>query len=327
MDREIIENAYKTFVEKRLMNSISMQKLKQVLFHLEGSTENLYQQLPMVQTGAQINHDTSHTADQIDLHSHVFYEILFVCRGQNVQYLWNNNRYRLQKGDIMLIPPGVTHRPVFSGEFTEPYERYALWIDPDFFHSHASQFPELNYALEQCRLADSGLLRSTNATYSGLYAGFHTLWLEQEGQRFGWEAAVALGAIHLMIHISRTFYYRNTSVAKTETRSLFDDVFQYIDTHLCEKLTLDHVASPFHVSSSTISHMFRKQLDVSFYHCVIQRRLIHSKNKILQGTALQDVWESCGFPDYSSFYRLFKKEYGMSPREFRMLNMHKPDSG
>ena len=117
MDREIIENAYKTFVEKRLMNSISMQKLKQVLFHLEGSTENLYQQLPMVQTGAQINHDTSHTADQIDLHSHVFYEILFVCRGQNVQYLWNNNRYRLQKGDIMLIPPGVTHRPVFRGVY------------------------------------------------------------------------------------------------------------------------------------------------------------------------------------------------------------------
>lgn len=306
---------------KQLMKSISMQKLYQVIQGLDSSEGNLYQQLPMFQQGAQINHDISYTADTVELHSHTFYEILFICQGENVQYLWNNNRYRLQKGDIMLIPPGVTHRPLFTCELTEPYERYAIWIEPDFFKSHAAQFPVLDYALEQCRLADSGLLRSTSATYSGLFAGFNTLWLEQEGRRFGWEAAVALGAVHLMIHISRTFYYRNASVAQTESRSLFDDVFQYIDTHLCEKLTLEHVASQFHVSTSTISHLFRKQLDVSFYHCVIQRRLINAKNKILQGMSLQDVWEACGFTDYSSFYRLFKKEYGISPREFRTLNL------
>ncbi|WP_321003017.1 AraC family transcriptional regulator [Eisenbergiella porci] len=306
---------------KQFLKSISMQKLYQVIQGLDSSEGNLYQQLPMFQQGAQINHDISYTADIVELHSHTFYEILFICQGKNVQYLWNNNRYRLQKGDVMLIPPGVTHRPLFACELTEPYERYALWIEPDFFKSHAAQFPVLDYALEQCRLADSGLLRSTSATYSGLYAGFNTLWLEQEGRRFGWEAAVALGAVHLMIHISRTFYYRNASVAQTESRSLFDDVFQYIDTHLCEKLTLEYVAGQFHVSTSTISHLFRRQLDVSFYHCVIQRRLINAKNKILQGMSLQDVWEACGFTDYSSFYRLFKKEYGISPREFRTLNL------
>lgn len=306
---------------KQFMKSISMQKVYQVIQGLDSSKGNLYQQLPMFQQGAQINHDISYTADTVELHSHTFYEILFICQGENVQYLWNNNRYRLQKGDIMLIPPGVTHRPLFASELKEPYERYALWIEPNFFKSHAAQFPVLDYALEQCRLADSGLLRSTPATYSGLFAGFNTLWLEQEGRRFGWEAAVALGAVHLMIHISRTFYYRNASVAQTESRSLFDEVFQYIDTHLCEKLTLEHIASQFHVSTSTISHLFRKQLDVSFYHCVIQRRLINAKNKILQGMSLQDVWEACGFTDYSSFYRLFKKEYGISPREFRTLNL------
>ena len=161
------------------------------------------------------------------------------------------------------------------------------------------------------------LLRSTSATYSGLYAGFNTLWLEQEGRRFGWEAAVALGAVHLMIHISRTFYYRNASVAQTESRSLFDDVFQYIDTHLCEKLTLEYVAGQFHVSTSTISHLFRRQLDVSFYHCVIQRRLINAKIKSCRECPSRDVWEACGFTDYSSFTASLKRIRHISQNSVR----------
>ena len=284
---------------------------------------NIYQQLPLIQPGAQINYDISYAADEVALHTHSFYEILFVCRGQDVQYLLNNNRYQLQKGDIMLIPPGMTHRPLFLKALTEPYERFALWIDADFFADQCRRFPELGFALEQCSRADSGLLRSTEATYSGLYAGFNTLLLEQQGQRFGWQAAVALGAIHLMVHISRTFYNRDVAVAQTEQRSLFDEIFQYIDTHLTEKLTLEHVASRMHVSQSTISHLFQKQLNVSFYHCVIQRRLIRAKGMILQSAPLREVWEACGFADYSSFYRLFRKEYGVSPGQFRELNEKK----
>lgn len=289
---------------------------EEIAVHLKNKSPEIYQQLPLLQPGAQINYDISYVADEVGLHTHSFYEILFICRGQDVQYLLNNNRYRLQKGDIMLIPPGLSHRPLFLKELTEPYERFALWIDAEFFAAHCKQFPELGFALEQCNRADSGLLRSTEATYSGLYAGFNMLWLEQQECRFGWQAAVALGAIHLMVHISRTFYNRDVAVAQTEQRSLFDEMFQYIDNHLTEKLTLRHLAKRMHVSESTISHLFQQQLNVSFYHCVIQRRLIRAKGMILQHTPLREVWEACGFADYSSFYRLFKKEYGVSPGQF-----------
>lgn len=297
----------------------TVQELQLFTRQLGAHGKNIYQQLPLMQPGAQINYDISHIADEVQLHTHTFYEILFVCQGHDVQYLLNNNRYRLRKGDIVLIPPGMSHKPCFLDELTEPYERFALWIDQEFFDGHCRRFPELGFALEECRKADNGLLRSSEATYSGLYAGFNTLWLEQKGQRYGWQAAVALGAVNLMVHISRTFYNQNAAVAQIETRSLFDEAFHYIDNHLTEKLTLEYVAGQLHVSQSTISHLFQKQLGVSFYHCVIQRRLIRAKNMILQGTPLRQAAEESGFSDYSSFYRLFKKEYGFSPREFFAL--------
>ena len=60
-------------------------------------------------------------------------------------------------------------------------------------------------------------------------------------------------------------------------------------------------------------------MGVSFYRCVTQRRLIAAKGLILEGTALEAVAGRTGFSDYSAFYRAFRQEYGISPRQYRTL--------
>ena len=60
-------------------------------------------------------------------------------------------------------------------------------------------------------------------------------------------------------------------------------------------------------------------MGVSFYRFVTQRRLINSKIKIENGEVMEEIAIACGFNDYSAFYRAFKKQYGISPREYRTL--------
>ena len=60
-------------------------------------------------------------------------------------------------------------------------------------------------------------------------------------------------------------------------------------------------------------------MGISFYQCVTQKRLIASKALIEQNLALESVAERVGFNDYSSFYRAFKQEFGISPRQYRKI--------
>lgn len=284
---------------------------------------NFWKEIQMVDSCAeirlQVNQDTT---GHVFLHSHAFYEIL-LCKSGSIQYLLGDKRFRIQQGDILLIPPGVSHQPLFLEPLAEPYERYVIWIDDAFWQQQCSEYPDLNFAFEQCRKRGSYLLRSTRATWSGLFSAAVAALKETEEEKLVWKYCVRTAIISLMAHISRTYYYQDLQMPAAEKSGLVDDLFRYIDEHLTEKITLEATAKHFLVSPSTISHAFQKNMQVSFHHCVIQRRLIAAKNGILSGTPLQEIWEACGFPDYSAFYRSFKKEYGISPREFKDIHRKK----
>ncbi len=304
--------------KQKQMRYDDLRKAKQKLIEEYGSIT--YQELTLHDLRAFINLDVNWGKDVVSLHSHMFYEVLF-CRQGNVDYLLDNQRFRVQQGDIVLIPPGMGHRPLFLEELKEPYVRYALWIDAAFFKGACAQYPLLDLCFQQCRKRGSYLLRTTRASWTGLQAAFDSLHKEARDQHPCWELCLAMGALTTMAHISRTYYYQDNASPSAESDTLLDHMFKYIDTHLREKITLEDLARQYMVSKSTVSHVFREKMGVPFYQCVVQRRLVAAKKSMLHGTPLRQVCEECGFADYSSFYRLFKKEHGISPRQF--LELHR----
>ena len=125
--------------------------------------------------------------------------------------------------------------------------------------------------------------------------------------------------MQLLVECLRAYANPGNNQLKSEKPELLDEVVSYIESNLAEKITLADTASRFFVSESTIGQTFQKKMHVSFYHYVTQRRLIAAKSMILEEGNLDILCEKVGFTDYSAFYRAFKKEFGISPREYRNL--------
>ncbi len=274
---------------------------------------NFYQELEMESQFVDTHRDVTWSNSHVSLHSHTFYELLYCRNSCDVEYLVGSERYRLQRGDIILVPPGVSHRPLLPEHMREPYKRYVLWLSPDFF--------QIFFRLWAAENEDTNtrLIRTAGTPWEFIGDYFRGGVQETENGLPGWEAAVVGNTIVLITQMRRALKEGNVKPLRAEQPELLDRVMAYVEENLRSKITLADTARYFYVSESTISQLFRKKMGVSFYRCVTQRRLIAAKTLIEKCVPMETVSEQTGFSDYSSFYRAFRQEYGISPRQYRKL--------
>ncbi len=287
-------------------------KINGLLIEMGLDPANLYQELEMSVPYVQAHQDRSFSNASVKLHSHSFYELLCCRNTCGAEYILGSSRYRLQRGDILLVPPGVSHRPLLPEHMEEAYIRDVLWVSPDFLQRIRNIFPG--------RLATPTgtgvLLRTRGTRWENLAARFRAAVEEAEAKAPGWEMALAGIAMELITQLGRAMKERS-AMPPSEAPGLLDKALALIEQDLSAPITLEDTARRLFVSQSTLTQVFRQKMDVSFYHCVTQRRLIAAKELILEGLPLEAVGARVGFGDYSGFYRAFRREYGISPRDFK----------
>ena len=290
----------------------------QILEYLakEGITiGNLYQELEMSSGLVSFHRDISYGKQSISLHSHSFYEIMMCRSADRVEYLVGANRYRLLAGDLILVAPGVSHKPILPEDMQYAYERDILWVSAELMERIKEMFPNsVVFGVDGCSLLRT---KGTDWSYIGEY--FSNGLREVEEGKLGYEESATAIAMLILAHICRAVLSGEASHSQAEQPTMVTSFIEYIENHLHEPLTLDSMAAHFYVSRSAVSKLFREEMDTSFHHFLTQRRLILAKQLIGEGEGMERVAQLCGFSDYSIFYKAFKKEYGLSPRAFSKL--------
>ena len=290
-------------------------RLQEHLRSLGIDPANLYQELEMSSRYVNTHRDTSFSNATVSLHSHSYLEIIYCRTASGVEYLVGADRYRLQRGDIVLVPPGVSHRPILPERMAEPYVRDVLWISTEFMKNIMEMFPDPGAALRD----HSVPIRTAGTRWEFLGDLFRSGVREEEERRPGWEAAVMGNTLMIFANLKRAYIERSTGDMRAEQPELLDRIAAHIEKNYAEHITVSDLARQFYVSNSTISHLFKQKMGVSLYRYITQRRLIAAKTLILSGAQMEDVAHEVGFTDYSTFYRAFRQEYGISPRQFLKL--------
>ena len=293
----------------------AQDRVHQYVRSLGMDPEALYQELEMTSAYVDTHRDTSFSNNQVQLHSHTFYELLYCCNSCGAEYLVGSERYRLQRGDIIFVPPGISHRPLLPEQMDEPYRRYILWLSQSFMDWYARLF---HYPFTEKQVT-VGMLRTGGTKWESLGVLFDAGIREAERRADGWEAAVIGNTMMLLTQIKRATDERSARRVEAEQPELLDRITAYVETHFAVGINIGDVARQFFVSNSTVSHLFKQKMGVSFCRYVTQRRLIAAKSLIEKGFPLETVGIRTGFSDYSGFYRAFKQEFGISPRKYRSL--------
>jgi AraC-like DNA-binding protein len=100
---------------------------------------------------------------------------------------------------------------------------------------------------------------------------------------------------------------------------LFEKIVEYVRFHVARRsIPINEVAEHVRKSTSTVSHVVKREAGISFKRLVIEQKLQTAESMLSEDRerSIGDVSDSLGFSDQFYFSRLYKKYRGYPPKEF-----------
>lgn len=243
-------------------------------------------------------------------HYHPYYEIYFLLSG-NCSALINHSIYHLVPGDFVLIPQSTMHRFVYDCEAT--VKRYTLFFTTDYMSSlfgsdtkdllmHLFHYPVLHLS----SLLEDRAIQLFNELYQ------ETLQCDVCSQ----------AAIPSYISLILSLLIRNREHIQLQDLDSTENAIQasahYISNHFRENITLHAVADYVHMSPTYYSKKFKSITGVGFKEYLTKTRL-YEATELLTHTSLNvtEIAIRCGFNNGNYFGDAFRKEFHLSPLQYR----------
>lgn len=251
----------------------------------------------------------------VELHHHDFYEIFYLVSG-DIEYVIEGNIYRLLPGDLLLISPRELHQVSIRLD-RQAYERYVLWIDSEMIRRLSGPSADLGEGLDPLRPGYSNILRLTPEQETVVRGLMEAIFREYGSDAFG-SGLISQGLItQLLVQINRLVLSgAEEHRENVHSSPLVSGVIDFVNAHYQERLTLDSLAERFFVSKYHLSHEFQRQVGTGVYRYIQKKRLQIARQLLAGGEYPNSVSGLCGFTDYAGFYRAFKAEYAVGPREY-----------
>lgn len=241
--------------------------------------------------------DTEHPdPSEFPSHMHLDYEILLVYEG-DLDYVVGDSAYKLNAGDVLLIKPTVYHFAKINSP--APYKRAVINFAPSVIGE--------NLAARLERVPARGNVNK-------LAPLLHAVETMREAESFPTPDAVAV--ITDLIKVM-ALYLANAPdesyPASPSVHPALARVLKYIDDSIGEKITVGSLAEKFFVSRSWLTHAFDEYLHIGIMQYVNNKKILRARQLISDGMPAARAADECGFGNYPTFYRLYKRTFGSCP--------------
>lgn len=90
----------------------------------------------------------------------------------------------------------------------------------------------------------------------------------------------------------------------------------YINKNINKKITIKDISEQCGLSADYLSHLFKNEIGENLSSYILKNKLELSKSLLLEGLDNHKICQTLGFSSQSHFISVFKKQYGITPKQF-----------
>ena len=137
-------------------------------------------------------------------------------------------------------------------------------------------------------------------------------------QRLFYQNMADAALMMLLSQLSRDYYSSHTiNPFKRSTDTLCYEIITYIAQN-CSHITLKSLAERFQYTPAYLSRLIRQKTSKTFIQLVVKHKLQRAAEFLTEtDMTITDIAQATGFGDIPHFIKIFKKEYNVTPTEYR----------
>lgn len=233
------------------------------------------------------------------------FQLLFIAKGKG-HFVINGKKEIVSEGNMFLFRPNESQMYYYYGkDKTEVY-----WI----------HFTGKNV---------EGLLNQYNfpnnknvffVSFSSDYEYFYTKIIQElQLERKNYTDMISLFFKQLLIAVNRFLIEEKKS--NTEIQNKVEKATHYFNEHYNEEINIDDFAASINMSTCYFIRCFRQIVRVSPLQYILSLRMSNAKNLLGNTTYnINEIAQIVGYENQLYFSRLFRKNVGVSPSEYRKQN-------
>lgn len=256
----------------------------------------------------------------VPMHWHTEFELNLVVEGIG-EFVFNDEKYILTKGDILILPPDILHavypvgdRPLFYEAFV--FNKNMLGTESNDRSSAECIQPIVSGKNKVCTLIPREIreyeefyrcarmildcAKKNTAQYDLLLKSYllRFFWLLENGE-------------NLIKREEEEISYAD----------MMKPALEYMNENYAGNITVEFLAEYVHLSQSYFMSCFKRAVGIGAIEYLLQIRMKAAMEMLLTSkTSVSEIAGSCGYNNLSNFNRQFKRIVGCTPVEYRKAN-------
>lgn len=230
------------------------------------------------------------------------YQILYVANGKT--HFWFDGREEIvSTGHMVLYKP-------------EEIQKYVYYLEdnPEVFWIHFTGRDVKNI------LAYHGISLDEHVFYCGVLPDYKALFRKiiQELQlcRYGYEDYIASLFNDILLLVDRQQHEQKKNTGNVQEQ--IERAAAYFNENYNTKISIDDYAESLHISTNGFIHNFKQYAGMSPAQYILSLRMVNAQSLLERTTYnIKEISEIVGYENPLYFSRVFKKEIGKSPAQYR----------
>lgn len=258
-----------------------------------------------------------HTLSQQDvkLHSHNFFEIVYVLEGSAIQTLEGFDSV-VKQGDYFLIDYGSSHSyskcrdfKIINCLFMPEYIDATLRGCTSFANLITNYLIQFDYSILS-KVPANNVFTDTDGSIREF---FESLLEEFVCRQAGYVEIMRCNLIKILVLSLRGLYVKNT-----HRHPATEEIIKHVEENYARSVTLGELSEKLYFSLPYLCNRFQKDMGLSFSQ-YLQKVRIEKSCRLLAETNLSvtQIAQNVGYADTKHFGKVFKDITNMTPREFK----------